>query len=452
MDNRKKITIIGAGLAGLTAAYKLQQKGYDVDVFEARHRVGGRVHSVYIQNFEGDYSLAELGGQNIADGGEDKHLPELVKELGLEIIDKSIPFSHLFYDGIQSYDVVYLLQKQGLTSKILLNKIKKLQRNTTSIQSILDNIFPKKSILHQFFTAQISGYEGLTTDKLSVYHNINTLSHCLQGGLSAAHHVIGNKKEIQHQTIKGGNALLAQALAKKIEHLYLGKILKEVHLTDENQFTLTFEDYQRVVCDQLILAIPCPTYADIIFGENVLSKERLNLIQQVQYGTNGKIMVPVTPQKNQYSSVVTATMGAFTNGVDDKILNMYFVGPSGTSLVENGERLFKEGCQAIKSGLERNVQEETLVVALDEQFGLYKAPVLKSWVQDPFAKGSYSGFGIQLGEKFAETTVYKGQLIKKIFEPVADRLFMIGEHTTTLEAIGTMKAAVESGIKIANLL
>lgn len=41
----KRVIIIGAGFAGLAAAYELKTAGYDVTVFEARNRVGGRVLS-----------------------------------------------------------------------------------------------------------------------------------------------------------------------------------------------------------------------------------------------------------------------------------------------------------------------------------------------------------------------------------------------------------------------
>ncbi|CAG7588868.1 MAG: FAD-dependent oxidoreductase [Candidatus Midichloria sp.] len=38
-----RIAIIGAGLAGFTTAYRLHKANLNVDVFEARNRVGGRV-------------------------------------------------------------------------------------------------------------------------------------------------------------------------------------------------------------------------------------------------------------------------------------------------------------------------------------------------------------------------------------------------------------------------
>jgi len=60
----KTVTVIGAGLAGLSAAYDLHRAGWKVAVLEARGRVGGRVVSV--RSFSNGL-VAEGGGEFIED-------------------------------------------------------------------------------------------------------------------------------------------------------------------------------------------------------------------------------------------------------------------------------------------------------------------------------------------------------------------------------------------------
>jgi monoamine oxidase len=61
----KKVVIIGAGLAGLAAAYELSQAGHDVSVLEARTRPGGRVYTMRGQFADGLF--AEAGATNVFD-------------------------------------------------------------------------------------------------------------------------------------------------------------------------------------------------------------------------------------------------------------------------------------------------------------------------------------------------------------------------------------------------
>lgn len=42
----RSVVILGAGIAGLVAAYELEQAGYRVTVLEARNRVGGRAWTI----------------------------------------------------------------------------------------------------------------------------------------------------------------------------------------------------------------------------------------------------------------------------------------------------------------------------------------------------------------------------------------------------------------------
>lgn len=69
--------VLGAGVAGLSAAHALRRQGVDVQVLEARERVGGRTYSGVLDGAEVDW-----GGEWI--GAGQPLIYDLVRELGLE--------------------------------------------------------------------------------------------------------------------------------------------------------------------------------------------------------------------------------------------------------------------------------------------------------------------------------------------------------------------------------
>lgn len=76
------VCIVGAGLSGLAAAYRLHNKGQKVLVIEAASRTGGRIHT--IRDPETDAPLADLGPSWIWPPYQ-KHASHWVRELGLEL-------------------------------------------------------------------------------------------------------------------------------------------------------------------------------------------------------------------------------------------------------------------------------------------------------------------------------------------------------------------------------
>jgi monoamine oxidase len=80
---RGRVVVVGAGLAGLTAAYELDRKGWDVTVVEARDRVGGRVRT-FRRELEGG-QVAEAGGEFI--DASHSVIRGYVQRFGLELDD-----------------------------------------------------------------------------------------------------------------------------------------------------------------------------------------------------------------------------------------------------------------------------------------------------------------------------------------------------------------------------
>ena len=78
----KSVIVVGAGLAGLTAAVELSRDGATVLVLEARDRIGGRVWTIR-EGFMGAQH-AEAGGEFIDEDQEE--IRRLARHLNLELV------------------------------------------------------------------------------------------------------------------------------------------------------------------------------------------------------------------------------------------------------------------------------------------------------------------------------------------------------------------------------
>jgi monoamine oxidase len=83
-----RIAIVGGGIAGLTAALTLQDKGVYADIYEASSRVGGRMHSDWTEfgtGFWKNGQQAELCGELI--DTNHKTILQLAQRFGLATVD-----------------------------------------------------------------------------------------------------------------------------------------------------------------------------------------------------------------------------------------------------------------------------------------------------------------------------------------------------------------------------
>jgi len=89
----KSVTVVGAGIAGLTAAYRLRLQGFSVKVIESSERVGGRMSTERV-----DGNVADRGAQFLASAYHT--LIPLVRELGLESeLVATKPYSAIVKNG-----------------------------------------------------------------------------------------------------------------------------------------------------------------------------------------------------------------------------------------------------------------------------------------------------------------------------------------------------------------
>ena len=335
------------------------------------------------------------------------------------------------------------------------DRIKPLAEQHTSVQTLMDTLFadscisPQKCLMKRFLSLCIRSYEGATLSQLSALENVEVIKKVMQWNFTP-HPFL----QFRH-----GASILPMTLAKMLgTRIHLNHVLKKVSFSGD-KIKLTFQDGKTVSYDKVILAIPAPCYQDIHFSEAVLPKNQLNLIKKIPPGSNAKAVVPIQYAQLPHNDILSDNLGRLDNTVeswlnaDQKLLTLYFSGDDGQGIIE---KLYPIAFKLLNLCYNRNatLNEATPITAIDENFAYYDAPVIQSWVQDPYSRGSYSSFGVGLNRLIDEKIQYKGVQFRAIFRPVSDRVFFIGEHTAIMSGvgtIGTMEAAVESAERLAKL-
>ncbi|XP_049848640.1 lysine-specific histone demethylase 1A-like [Schistocerca gregaria] len=89
-----RIVVIGAGISGLSAAQYLKQQGFiNLTVLESRLRIGGRIHTIYM-----DHIPMDLGASSIQ-GIDENPVANLACQLGLRVYRARSETTRLYYKG-----------------------------------------------------------------------------------------------------------------------------------------------------------------------------------------------------------------------------------------------------------------------------------------------------------------------------------------------------------------
>lgn len=163
---RQKIGILGAGMAGLAAAYELKKRGHQVEILEGSDRVGGRVWTHHFDN--GQYG--EYGAMRIP--GKHDYTRHYIKETNLELGRFITSNPKGFYDVrgtitriFEAINNLYPQYKNLRPSDLALASEIGENGYPKGVGAILDNLFsPIVEDLSQ--EDKLALYSGQLTDKL----------------------------------------------------------------------------------------------------------------------------------------------------------------------------------------------------------------------------------------------------------------------------------------------
>ena len=459
------IAVVGGGLAGLTAAYRLQQSGRTPAVFEAATRWGGRVQTA--RNFS-DGMFCELGAEFV----DSNHaaLRTLAAELGVGLSPLAGPDdggTELYYFEGRWHAPDALLDGAGgglfapLAARVAADRAALLTADDawTPRARALDDMslaayiasLPAapgwvKAFLHVAYLVEY----GLPTEVQSALNLVDLIGTDTQQGFE----MYGDSDEAWR--VAGGSSSLVEALVRRLQPT--AALHREHALTgieaDGAGIHLRFDTAtgpRWVSAAQVILTLPMTVLRRVEGVERLAwSPHQARALAEMAYGTHAKIMLGV-----QSSGLPARSNGAVITELPTQSYWMASRGQRGAVVPS------REGSLTLRDrGLSSRPQimasllggaagrtERSVAIASAHRDLRRMAPdvafdgkvVAAFWHREPWAQGSYA---CPLVGQYT-------RLYEDLATPTADgRVVLAGEHTS-FEHQGYMNGAIESGERAA---
>ncbi len=305
--------IVGAGLAGLTCAYKLKTRGVFATVYEGASELGGRCRTR--RGAFDDGQIAERGGEFIDSGHV--AIQRLIAELGLSVenvhaAEKPDTEPFFFFGGsrystaLATADFEAILPK--LKSDLRAADYPTLYSRYTARGRELDQM----SILDWINESVPGGGGGSNFGQLlNVAYNVEYGAEC--SGQSALNllYLLGYSRRDRLQLfgpsnerfhLQGGNDRLVKRLAAELPgQIQTGKVLTAIVRGGDGRYRLTFNGGQShvgattVTADRVVLALPFSILrASVDYTQAGFSALKRIAIEQLGMGTNTKMHVQFT--------------------------------------------------------------------------------------------------------------------------------------------------------------
>jgi len=437
-----RILVVGAGVAGLTVAYRLQQAGLMADLVDASQRVGGRLRS--LRDWPGCPNPVELGGEFI----DTRHTAvwALVEGLGLPMADlwqadSGLEAEVFFFKGQRVSHQAVIEAFIPLAEKITRDLAAMGDRphyrtaNTAaqnldrlSLDAYLETVDIDPMIRDLVRVAYITEFGRDSGEQTC----LNML--CLIGAEAGQWSTYGISDERWH--VIGGNEQIPQALLQRLQKpVQTGTCLESLRDNGNGTYRVSLRrdgTSQERTYDGVVLAVPFSVLRQVDLEGVELPPAKQAAIAHLGYGTSTKLFVPLRERiwRTRYGS----TVSVYTDQDFQNTWESVRYSPGSSGWITN----LRGGQEGIRVGQgEPDVQGDRLIASLEPLFPgiqqVQRGPALRAyWATEPYALGSYScylpGQWTQFGGAEAE--------------PVG-RLWFAGEHCS-LNSQGYINGAVES--------
>jgi monoamine oxidase len=303
--SQPRIAVVGAGLAGLTCAYRIKQAGLNAQVYEASSRIGGRCWTI-----DDDFAplIGEHGGEFIDQGHTE--VRHLAQELGL-VLDNLLQArprgTEDFYwvNGRKYPNSQLVVDLNGIYQKMhkdvtaasyptLWNSYTQRgwELDHMSIIDWLDETVPNggsKSNLGRLLDIAYNIEYGAECSEQSSLNLLYLLGYIGQGQFRA----FGKSDEKYH--VRGGNEQIATRLGEALSgQIAVGNALAAIKQNPGGSFTLTFmrdTGTATVTADHVVLALPFSTLRDVSYSKAGFEPRKVTAIRELPMGTNSKLHV-----------------------------------------------------------------------------------------------------------------------------------------------------------------
>src|SRR5438105_5475164 len=268
-----RIAIVGGGIAGLTAALRLQDKGVYADVYESSGRLGGRMHSDWTEfghAFWNDGQQAELCGELI--DTNHKTILQLAQRFSLPTVDLLGAQPNGTEDTFWSFGADYPYAQASNDFQPVHNTLQG-QVQATSYPTLYNSStaagqFVDKMSLYDWIENYVAGghgsqmgalldaayneeYGAETPDRSSL-----NLIYLLGYNASPGNFSIYGKSDERYHVV-GGNTLLPLAIAKALPDgsIHTGYRMTSIGLDSDGSISLSFDNGSTVEADHVILCM-----------------------------------------------------------------------------------------------------------------------------------------------------------------------------------------------------